>query len=61
MVLVGVRREIWRLPPKSVWAIRGLLKPCKSSQNVVAGKYESGVGCAFSTLEVKKTPKAVAH
>jgi hypothetical protein len=61
IVLEGVSREIWRLAPKSVLAIRGLLKPCKSSQNAVAGKYESGAGCARRALEVRKTPKAAVH
>ena len=55
-----VSRETWKSPPKFISATCGLLKPCKLSQNAVAGKYESA-DCACRALEARKTLKAAAH
>lgn len=59
--LVGVNREMWKLPVNSVGAIPGLVWSCRSIQSAAVGKYQSGVGSAYKALEVRKTPRTVAH
>ena len=59
--LVGVSREMWKLPLNSVGAIPGLVWSCRSIQSAAVGRYQSGVGCACKALDVRKTPKTVAH
>ena len=59
--LVGVSREMWKLPPNSVGAIPGLVWSCRSIQSAAVGKYQSDVGSAYKALEIRKMLRTVAH
>ena len=59
--LVGVNREMRKLPVNSVGAIPGLVWSCRSIQSAAVGKYQSDVGSADKAPEVRKTPRTVAN